>query len=81
MRDEGRVAATAAAATEGGATMAGQFEVYKDARGEFRWRLKASNGQIIATSGEGYTTKANCLGGIASVKTNAHEAETVEASS
>jgi len=37
-----------------------KFEVYKDAAGEFRFRLKAPNGEIIAVS-EGYTTKANCL--------------------
>lgn len=53
--------------------MAGKFEVYKDARGEFRFRLKAANGQIIA-SGEGYTTKAACMNGIESVRTNAANA-------
>jgi uncharacterized protein YegP (UPF0339 family) len=55
--------------------MAAKFEVYKDARGEFRWRLKASNGQTIATGGEGYTSKAGCMNGIESVKTNALVAE------
>ena len=45
------------------------FEVYKDAKGEHRFRLKAPNGQIIAT-GESYTTKAACLNGIESIKTN-----------
>ena len=45
------------------------FEVYKDAREEHRFRLKAPNGQIIAT-GEGYSTKASCLNGINSVKEN-----------
>jgi uncharacterized protein YegP (UPF0339 family) len=34
--------------------MAAKFEVYKDKKGEFRWRLVASNGQSIASSGEGY---------------------------
>ena len=53
--------------------MAGKFEVYKDARGEFRWRLKASNGQTIATGGEGYTTKAACMNGIDSVKRNVND--------
>ena len=47
-----------------------KFEVYKDARGEFRFRLKANNGQVIA-SGEGYKTKAGALNGIESVKRNA----------
>ena len=54
-----------------------KFEVYKDKAGEFRFRLKATNGQIIAVS-EGYKAKDSCLNGIASVKKNAPEAETVE---
>lgn len=54
-----------------------KFEVYKDKAGEFRFRLKASNGEIIAT-GEGYKSKAGCLKGIASIKTNAPEAAVVE---
>ena len=37
-----------------------KFEVYTDKAGEFRFRLKAANGQIIATS-EGYKAKASCL--------------------
>ena len=45
----------------------GVFEVYEDKGGEFRFRLKARNGEVIAAS-EGYTTKAACLKGIASVK-------------
>ncbi len=44
--------------------------------GEFRFRLKASNGQTIVSS-EGYTTLAKCMNGIASVKKNAPEAEVV----
>ena len=54
-----------------------KFEMYEDKAGEFRFRLKARNGEIIATS-EGYKTKANCENGIASVKKNAPEAEVVE---
>lgn len=46
-----------------------KFEVYEDKAGEFRFRLKATNGQIIAT-GEGYKAKAGCLNGIESVKKN-----------
>lgn len=57
--------------------MAGKFEVYKDAKGEFRFRLKAANGQVIAT-GEGYKSKASCMNGIESVKKNAPEAQVVE---
>lgn len=54
-----------------------KFEVYNDKAGEFRFRLKAGNGQIIAI-GEGYTTRANCINGIESVKKNAPDAEVVE---
>lgn len=50
--------------------MAGTFEIYKDKAGEFRFRLKATNGQVIAT-GEGYKTKASALKGIESVQKNA----------
>ncbi len=50
--------------------MAGKFELYKDKAGEFRFRLKASNGQIILVS-EGYTAKPGCNNGIDSVKKNA----------
>lgn len=47
-----------------------KFEVYQDKAGEFRFRLKASNGQSILAS-EGYKAKASCLNGIESVKNNA----------
>ena len=50
-----------------------KFEVYTDKAGEFRFRLKATNGQIIAV-GEGYKAIASCLNGIESVKKNAPEA-------
>ena len=55
-----------------------KYEVYKDKKGEFRFRLKATNGHIIATS-EGYTSEANCLKGIESVKKNAPDAKIEEA--
>lgn len=45
-----------------------KFETYIDARGEWRWRLRASNGKIIADSGEGYTYYKDCLHGIELVK-------------
>jgi uncharacterized protein YegP (UPF0339 family) len=47
--------------------MAGKFEVYEDKAGKFRWRLKSSNGQIVA-SGEAYETKAAAINGTESVK-------------
>ena len=51
-----------------------KFELYVDKAGEFRFRLKAKNGEIIAVS-EGYKSKASCLNGIESVRRNAPEAE------
>ncbi|MBQ9625844.1 MAG: YegP family protein [Treponema sp.] len=54
-----------------------KFEIYKDKAGEFRYRLKASNGEIIA-SGEGYTTKQSVKNGIESIKNNAPEAQIVD---
>ena len=47
-----------------------KFEVYLDKAGEFRFRLKARNGQIIAT-GEGYKSKKSCMNGIESIRKNA----------
>jgi len=55
----------------------GKFEVYKGKGGEYRFRLKATNGQIIAT-GEGYSSKAACMNGIESVQKNAPGAEIEE---
>ena len=54
-----------------------KFEVYTDKAGEFRFRLKASNGQIVAV-GEGYTTMKACQNGIASVKKNAPDSPVVQ---
>jgi uncharacterized protein YegP (UPF0339 family) len=58
--------------------MAAKFELYTDAKGEFRWRLVASNGQMIANGGEGYKSKDSAKAGIESVKKNAPTAEIVE---
>ncbi len=55
-----------------------KFEMYADKAGEFRFRLKATNGQVIAVS-EGYVAKKSCENGIASVKKNAVDAPIVEA--
>ena len=54
-----------------------KFEVYVDKAGEFRFRLKARNGEIIAT-GEGYKAKASCLNGIESIRKNAPDAAVVK---
>ena len=48
----------------------GKYEIYRDRAGKFRWRLKASNGQEIA-SGQGYESKEDCMEGVKSVKKNA----------
>lgn len=53
-----------------------KFEIYADKAGEFRFRLKATNGQIIAVS-EGYKAMASCKNGIESVKKNAVDASIV----
>lgn len=54
-----------------------KFEIYKDKKGEFRFRLKARNGEIILT-GEGYAAKDSCKKGIASICANAPDAEIAE---
>ena len=56
---------------------AARFEVYTDKSGDFRFRLKATNGQVIAT-GQGYKSKSSCLNGIESIKDNAAAAEVVD---
>jgi uncharacterized protein YegP (UPF0339 family) len=58
-------------------SMPAKFEVYKDASGQFRFRLRAANNEIIATS-EAYVTKAGCMNGVESVKENAPVAEIVD---
>ena len=52
--------------------MAGKFEIYKDKAGEFRFRLKAGNGQTILAS-EGYKAKTSCKNGIESVRKNSQD--------
>ncbi|WP_316837077.1 YegP family protein [Pedobacter nutrimenti] len=47
----------------------GKFEITTRKNGEFQFNLKAGNGQVILTS-EGYSSKANCLNGVESVKKN-----------
>jgi uncharacterized protein YegP (UPF0339 family) len=54
------------------------FEVYKDNAGEYRWRLRTQNTQVIATSGDGYKEKRACLDAIDSVKRNAADAPVKE---
>lgn len=54
-----------------------KFEIYADKAGEFRFRLKAGNGEVILAS-EGYKSAAGCKNGIASVQKNAPDSETVK---
>lgn len=55
----------------------GKFEVYTDKAGEYRFKLKAPNGEVIAVS-EGYNSKKSCMNGIESVMKNAPKAKIVE---
>lgn len=49
-----------------------KFEVYYDVSNDWRWRLRATNGKIIATSGEGYENKGDCEHEIRKIKGGAH---------
>ena len=55
-----------------------KFEVYEDGKKEFRWRLKAGNGQTIAAASEGYKAKADAEKAVESIKEKASKAEVVE---
>ena len=57
--------------------MAGKFVISKDKKGEYRFTLKAANGEPIATS-EGYASKSGAKNGIDSVKKNAADADVVD---
>ena len=57
--------------------MAYKFEVYKDKAGEFRFRFRASNGEIMFGS-EGYKAKASAMNAIESIKKNSPVADVVE---
>lgn len=52
--------------------MTGTFEVYKDQAGEFRFRLKSGNGQVLLAS-EVYKTKDSCLNGVDAIRKNASQ--------
>jgi uncharacterized protein YegP (UPF0339 family) len=60
--------------------MAGKFEIFVGKDGDYRFRLKASNGQVIA-QGQGYKSKNACVKGIESIKKNAPTAKVVETDS
>jgi uncharacterized protein YegP (UPF0339 family) len=56
-----------------------KFETYADASGSYRWRLKASNGQIVASSGESFDSHSNAKRAAENVKENAGGATIVDA--
>ena len=57
---------------------AAAIEVYEDAAGEYRWRLRHRNGTILAVSGEGYSSRSKAIDGVNSVKRNAPEADATQ---
>ena len=52
-----------------------KFEVYADRSGEFRWRLRARNGELMAVSEEGFTRKNSCLNSVKRIQQEAASAE------
>jgi uncharacterized protein len=54
------------------------FEVYQDRQNHWRWRLRDTNGRIIADSGEGYTTKQGAIAGIQNVCSCCQNADVVD---
>ena len=57
--------------------MAGKFECYRDKAGDYRFRLKAANSQVVLSS-EGYKSRAACMNGIESVKKNCSDPDCFE---
>lgn len=57
--------------------MAGTFEIYKDSAGKYRFRLKASNGEVVA-QGEAYETKNGAIKGTEAVQRAADGAKVVD---
>lgn len=55
-----------------------KFVLYKDARGEWRWRFKAANGNIVCVSSEGYSSKQSAQQSIESVKKGMPDAPVTE---
>jgi uncharacterized protein YegP (UPF0339 family) len=51
------------------------YSYYKDANGDWRWRLRAANNRIIANSGEGYRNKADCQAAVQLVKSSGNTPE------
>lgn len=66
----------AGASTAPGAGL--KFQIYRDSKGGYRWKLRAANNKVIATGGESYTAKASCLSGIDLVMKGAATATIVD---
>jgi len=56
----------------------GKLEIYEDSKHEWRWRLKAPNGRIVATSGEGYTRRSDCVSAQRKISVTMRDAKIVE---
>ena len=54
------------------------FEIYTDRSGEYRWRLRARNGELMAVSEEGFNTKRSCLRSVQRIKDDAGDANIEE---
>ena len=52
-----------------------RFEVYQDEEGEWRWRLRATNGQLLADAGEGFASRASVFRSIEAVREAVAEAK------
>ena len=57
-----------------------KFEIFRDVRGEYRWRLRSADGQIFALGGEGFKTKSGAESSIAAVKYDAPTASVIDTS-
>ena len=55
-----------------------KFEIYQDSGGNWRWRLVASNGQNVGSSGESFASKANAIRAAENVRDSAGNAQIVE---
>lgn len=55
-----------------------KFVLFRDVKKEYRWRMVATNGNIVATSGEGYKNKKDCLATLESIKKSAADAPVAE---
>jgi uncharacterized protein YegP (UPF0339 family) len=55
-----------------------KFEIFRDVRGEYRWRLRSAGGEVFAIGGEGFKSKSSAENSVAAVKQNAPDANIVD---